>query len=171
MSLDQWSKEAQFSPSQSNEGYFLKLFPRYIEISAFDRENIIARRQRLRNIEILDDYSLVANITLPLLPLGTAQVQFPPNSIPDAEDISIKPLGLLSVDKSFMYKRNQYLWETISGFTERDYTLYQCMRQRKKKITKFKQLAHGIEKKISHNTAKIDKMVVLSTLVVILKGK
>jgi hypothetical protein len=176
MSIYQWAKGAQLALSQftPTESFVLKQSYPNIYLSApdqkaLDQESfIIVRWLGPRKIEILEDFSTVADIALPLLPCGTAQIQFPTQP---THELSIKPLRLINVDKWFVYNSNPYLWEIISTFTARDYTLYKGIGDRKVEIGRFKQWGNRINGTVSLDTREIDKIVGLSTFVVILRGK
>jgi hypothetical protein len=127
MSIYQQSKETQPALFQFNESFVVEQSSRNIDFSTCNQGIVITARWRgSHRIEILENKNCrtVADITLPLLPLGTAQIQFPQLSTADADELSIKPLGFIGVDKSFVYKDTEYLRKTLSSFTARDYTLY-----------------------------------------------
>ena len=75
------------------------------------------------------------------------------------------------MDKWFVYNSNPYLQEIISTFTARDYTLYKGIGNKKVKIGKFKQWGNRINGTVSLNTKEINKIIGLSTFVMILRNK
>jgi hypothetical protein len=113
MSIHQWAKEAPIVLSRFNESFVMRQSSRNIDFLIPNTESIITARWSpgwlgsVHKIEILKGSKTIANISLPFLPSGTAQIQFLTGNTP--EIISIKPLGFINIDKWFVYDSVPYL--------------------------------------------------------------
>lgn len=168
----QWIKKAQpdLAPFIPNKSFYLSRPSQNIHFSAIDEKcPITIAWTSSRKLDVLKDFTSLAQISLPLLPSGTAQIQI---SQPDkADTVSLRPLGLINIDKWFVYDSAPYVWEIRSTWTMRHYSLFKFTGNRKVKVGCFKQVGNELSGLFSIDTRELDEFVGLSTFITILRGK
>lgn len=83
----------------------------------------------------------------------------------------MRPLSFVSIDKWFTYKSTPFIWEIRSAFTERNYSLFKYVGNRKFQVGAFQQQGNKVNGTLSLETKEISDLVGLATFLAILRGK